>query len=365
MNTGLLTVTHEQAVMKDEAGYGIIASFGDVMKEYAAIRSSVGIFDMSTHGKFRVSGDEHVAWVSKMVSRDIEFLNSETEIFALCLDEEAKLLGIVTLYKYDDAIVIETETTDRKRLTEWFEQHREEGVEIEDISDEYALIGLEGPLAFKVAQTLLDYEISSIPFQGFVEVERDGATLLLARTGYTGEYGYKVFVPASVAGEVWHELYAKTQELGGTQCGSEALEITMLEVRQPIGHIEAREIPVLEAGLGWLIDFGKMDAYIGQEAINEQAAQPVERRMIGFIVEKQAQIEAGDAIVLDDQVIGRVVTACYSPTLDAILGLALNNEPFTVPGLTWTVRTAEGTEYAAESASSPYIVPRSWKVKML
>jgi len=367
MNTDQLAheATHANAHLQNEGEYSIISSFGAINKEYAAIRGSVGIFDFSTHGKFRITGDEHVSWVSRLVSRDLEFLNSETTVFALCLNEAGEVLGIITLYKYDDAILIETETANRAVIAAWFESQRTEDIKIEDVSNRLALIGLEGPQSFKVAKTLLDFEISSVPFQGFVEVDYNGETIVLARSGYTGEYGYKIFVSSDSAVKLWQQLYAKVQELGGSQCGNDALEITMLEVRQPIGRLEGKGMPVIAAGLGWLVDFNKSDDYSGREAITEQCEATVERRTVGFITDEYASIKSNDPIMLDGQEIGHVIAAFHSLTLKATLGLALNNEPFTVPGLAWSIQNGQGEMLSARSVSSPYIVPKSWKVKML
>lgn len=337
----------------------------DVKREYAAIRGSVGIFDFSAHGKFKVSGENHIPWLSHLISRDLEFMNSERSAFALCLNDESKVLGILTLYKYDESIWVETDVDARERIAAWFSQHQEDGVEVEDISDGYDLIGLEGPSAFKVAQSLIDFEISSIPFQGFVDIEWQDTTVLLARTGYTGEYGYKLFVPAEQGNALWNELLAQVQTYGGASCGYESLTIAMLEVRQPIGEIETGDLPLVAAGLGWLVDFHKSDEYIGQDAVRRQYEQPFTHRSIGFVAHKEAGIEAGDQVVLGQQVIGHVLIARYSPTLDAILGLALNEEPFTVPNQSWHIQTAGGDICAVQSVSSPYVTPKSWKVKML
>ncbi len=362
MNIELLTdkEAFAQGQIRAEGAYDGVAS-----SEYAAIRGNVAIFDFSTHGQLKISGDDHVAWTSKLVSRDLEFLNSETATFALCLNEQADVLGIITLYKFDDAILIETEPAERELLIAWFTQHREEGIEIEDVGEQSLLLGLEGPAAFKVVQTLLDYEVSSIAFQGFVEVEYQGEMLLLARTGYTGEYGYKLIAPASIAPQLWNELHGQVQKLGGQQCGTEVLSTTMLEVRQPIGGLETGAWSVISAGLGWLIDFNKAEDYIGKEAVLEQCSAPLSHRTVGFIVDVQAQIKIGASIVLEDQIIGSVLAITYSPTLKTQLGLAYNVEPFTVPDLTWYIQDEQGRLSRARSVSSPYIVPRSWKIKML
>lgn len=362
MNIELLTgkETLAQGQSRVEGAYDEVTS-----SEYAAVRGNVAIFDFSTHGLLKVSGDDHVAWASKLVSRDLEFLNSETATFALCLNEQADVLGIITLYKFDDAILIETEPAERELLATWFIEHCEEGIEIEDVSEQSCLIGLEGPVAFKVVQTLLDYEVSSITFQGFVEVEYQGETLLLARTGYTGEYGYKLIVPASIVSPLWNDLHGQVQKLGGLQCGAEVLNTTMLEIRQPISGLETEVGSVISAGLGWLIDFNKAEDYIGKAAVLEQCSTPLSHRTVGFVVDAQAQIKIGASIVLEDQIIGSVLAITYSPTLKTQLGLAYNVEPFTVPDLTWYIQDEQGKLSRVRSVSSPYIVPRSWKIKML
>jgi glycine cleavage system aminomethyltransferase T len=367
MNTELMpnNANFDQAQMLAAGTYDVITPIGNSVEEYAAIRGSVAIFDFSTHGQLRISGDDHIAWVSRLVSRDLEFLNSETATFALCLNEQADVLGIITLYKFDDYILIETETAERDLLAAWFAQHHEEGIEIENVSEKSLLLGLEGPAAFKVVQTLLDYEVSSIAFQGFVEVEYQGEMLLLARTGYTGEYGYKLVAPASIARQLWDELHRQVKELGGQQCGTEILATTMLEIRQPINGLETSACPVISAGLGWLIDFNKAEDYSGKDAVLEQCSASLSHRTIGFIADAQAQIKIGASIVLEDQVIGSVLAIFYSPTLNAQLGLAYNIEPFTVPDLTWNIQDEQGNLSSAHSVSSPYIVPQSWKMKML
>ncbi len=198
MNNGILaqSLAYATARITQEGRYGVVAAFSDVMAEYSALRRSVGLCDFSTHGKFKITGDDYVRWLSELVSRDLEFFDTEKTLFALCLNEQGEALDLVTLYKYEDAILVETEASNRDRLADWFEQHRTDAVVIEDVSEELALIGFEGPQAFKVARMLIDFEISSIPFQSFVETTKDGQLLTLARIGSTGEYGYKVFAPA-------------------------------------------------------------------------------------------------------------------------------------------------------------------------
>ena len=365
MNTLLIQTTDAQTSIQTHNGYPVVSSYGDVYQEYAAIRGSVGIFDFSSHGKFRISGDNHISWLSRLVSRDLEFSNSETVTFALVLQEQAEVVGIVSLYKYDDAIWLETETAERERIAAWLESQQEEDVQIEDISNDYGLIALEGPQSFKVVQQLINFEISSIPFEGFTDITWQGVNVMLSRTGYTGEYGYKLFIPEKQAAAAWKELHAQVQAYGGCQCGNEALEMTMIEVRQPVSRVEARHLPVISAGLGWLIDFSKADAYVGQEAINEQNPSTLEHRTVGFVAPKDAQIEAGDTAVLEGHTIGRVLIAFYSPTLDAILGLSYNKEPFTVSGLSWEIHTKDGAIVPAQAASAPYVLPKSWKIKML
>ncbi len=138
----------------------------------------------------------------------------------------------------------------------------------------------------------------------------------------------------------------------------------MLEVRQPVIRAETSHLDVRSAGLEWLIDFDK-SYYIGQQAVDAQREEQVERRLVGFVARKDAAVEPEDKVVLGEREIGTVVVAHYSAALNATLGLALNTEPFTVPGLTWAVKNKQGKSVEARSISSPYIVPKSWTVKML
>src|SRR5690348_10225904 len=102
MNNGILaqSSTHIDAHITEQGGYGVVTSFGSVMEEYAALRGTVGLCDFSTHGKFKLSGPHHVDWLAKLVSRDLDFFDTEKTLFSLCLTEQGEILDIVTLYKY-------------------------------------------------------------------------------------------------------------------------------------------------------------------------------------------------------------------------------------------------------------------------
>ncbi|MBL0387159.1 aminomethyltransferase family protein [Tumebacillus sp. ITR2] len=364
MKTSILTqATQANGNLIEVGGHAVVATYTTEGEEYDALRNGIGIYDLSAVGKFEVGGDEHVNFLNELVTKDIEFLDVEKSIFTLLLNEEGNVIDAVTLHKKEESIIIETSVNGRDAVGAWLQERKTDEVEITDLSDDYALIAFEGPYSWKAAASLIDYDISLLPFQAFVATEIEGSEALLFRNGVTGEYGYKVLLANDAAVALWEKLVAHDAASYPVKAvGHSTLEIAMLEVRQPNVLVETEGLNVFESSLEWVVSFYK-ENFVGRDALDAKRGDGVNRRIVGFSIE-EGELSEQDSVVLEDETIGTVLQVRNSGALGKKLGLALVDELFAVSGIALQAQNQAGERVTINTISSPYILPKSWAIKI-
>ncbi|MED3616093.1 aminomethyltransferase [Bacillus wiedmannii] len=333
---------------------------------YDAVRSGIGVIDLSETGRIVVKGEDHVEFLDRLVTKDIMFMEEETTLFTLLLQEDGTVIDIINLFKNEDSITVITTAHKKDTVLDWLENQKTNGIEIIDISQTHSLLGFEGPYAWRLAQKFLDFEISSLPFQSFVLNQLFGKEILLARTGVTAEYGYQLLFEKHLEPIVVETINSfKDDDIILKRVDWETLETLMLEIRHPyfeFKHLE--ELNIFEASLEWFIDFYK-DEFYGRESLEQQSEAGVNKRIVGFTTGIESQITVNDEIFIEEQLIGKVIELKESPVLNMRLGVALLEEPFAVSGIEFYIKNKENALYEARTQSSPYILPKSWSIKIL
>ncbi|WP_346780824.1 glycine cleavage T C-terminal barrel domain-containing protein [Bacillus cereus] len=270
------------------------------------------------------------------------------------------------MFKNEDSITVITTAHKKDTVLAWLENQKTNGIEIIDISQTHSLLGFEGPYAWRLAQKFLDFEISSLPFQSFVLNQLFGKEILLARTGVTAEYGYQLLFEKYLEPIVVETINSfKDDDINLKRVDWETLETLMLEIRHPyfeFKHLE--ELNIFEASLEWFIDFYK-DEFYGRESLEQQSEAGVNKRIVGFTIGIESKITVNDEIFIEEQLIGKVIELKESPVLNRRLGIALLEEPFAVSGIEFYIKNKENALYEARTQSSPYILPKSWSIKIL
>ncbi|MFB6732722.1 aminomethyl transferase family protein, partial [Bacillus mobilis] len=239
---------------------------------YDAVRSGIGLIDLSETGRIVVKGEDHVEFLDRLVTKDIMFMEEETTLFTLLLQEDGTVIDIINLFKNEDSITVITTPHKKDTVLAWLENQKTNGIEVIDISQTHSLLGFEGPYAWRLAQQFLDFEISSLPFQSFVLNQLFGKEILLARTGVTAEYGYQLLFEKYLEPIVVETINSfKDDDINLKKVDWETLETLMLEIRHPyfeFKHLE--ELNIFEASLEWFIDFYK-DEFYGRESLEQQS----------------------------------------------------------------------------------------------
>jgi glycine cleavage system aminomethyltransferase T len=327
--------------------------FGDLQAEYDVLREAAGKIDLSGAGLIQVSGSGAYDLLQQALARDLEFVTPEQSLISLLLDESGKAIDVVTAYYAEDGFRLETSTgrgpVTAAHLTA-LAQATGSDAEI-TILDDLTLILVEGPTAAKVIEDTIDPDLGALPLSGLMEVEFDGVDLIVSRSGFTGEYGYKIFVPTSDVEKVWNAISIPA-------AGHGALEAAMFEVRQPVIHLENAEATALENGYSWLIDITK-ESYVGQEAVQSAFDAGSRSNVIGFVAPTADKpLDAGAPVEIGGVEVGKVVLSIFSPGRKEFIGLAQMRSDLVAPKLDVTIGAVEATTLAA-----PYFLPISWKTR--
>lgn len=331
---------------------------GDLEAEYRAIRSAAGMFDLSDLGKIMVGGPGAQSFLQSILTRNIDFLSPEQTIAALLLHEDGAVLADVILYHHDDHFIVETAGARRQAVLEMLEANRPAGVTVTDCTTAFAVIGVEGPFAWRVVQKLLDFDIAILPYKNFAKVTWQGHQVTVARLGYTAEYGYKLWVAPEAAPGLWQALAEWGTEFGLLPCGREALTVARTEVRFPDLQLEMRpETTPFEHALTWMVDFRK--EFVGKEGLLARWPDQVKRQLVCFTAEGMHQNLRGNTVEAAGQPIGQVAHAVWSPGLGRTVGVAYLDQEF----------AAAGMEYATgpvslKTVSAPMIYAKSLSVRM-
>jgi glycine cleavage system aminomethyltransferase T len=331
--------------------------FGDLAREYTALRTSAGLLDMSAVGLLGVEGPDAAGLVELVLTRDVAYMTPERSISGLVLDASGTPLDSVVVFKVEGGYLIETsvgrgaatlghliETAAPASMT----------VTVTDLSDRRSVLAVEGPDAWATGVSALGVEVNGLPFEGVMHVRWNEEDIMVSRTGYTSEFGFKVYATSATAIEIW-QACATT----AVPAGHEALEVAMLEVRQPRLHRElTRSSTVVTSGLNWLVDLES--DFIGRDAVAAEAASGASRLTVGFSTTRRSPILTGGTVLAGDRRIGTVVDSVDHPVEDRLLGLAVVEQEFCASGLELAVESGDAV-HQVRTLSSPYRVPTSWR----
>jgi glycine cleavage system aminomethyltransferase T len=354
MNSALIGVHPEGTVFGRVNDAEIPMRYSTLETEYEAIRQRAAVVDLSPVRLIEVRGDAATDFIQRVLARDVEYLTAERCMSSLVLAADGRIVDQVVVWGREDGMILESSCGAGAGLLAHLQAQDPDGVEIIDRSPELAVIAFEGPYCWGVIGRLIDGELAALPLESVADTTWSGVDVVFGRTGSTGEYGYKIIVPRAEAPKLWGLAVEHA-----TPVGLEALELAMLEVRQPVlRHEDGHRASVCELGANWLVDFTK-ESFIGKDALVKEFEGTLGARTIGFRCGTTLPA-AGASVLAAGQQIGHVVYATHSIGIGETLGLARVAPEFAAAGLRLTVDDAE-----AVTLSSPYVTPKSWGIPVL
>lgn len=321
---------HKQlgARMVDFAGWEMPVLYTGVVAEHLAVRNRAGLFDVSHMGELEIIGPGALALVQKVTCNDASRLTPGACQYSALLTPEGTFVDDIIVYrKGADHFLICVNASNADKDFEWVKGHASTHARVENNSDYYALMALQGPKAKEILQGIGSLPMPSKPFT-FVETTFEKHPLLISRTGYTGEDGVEIYTSPADAPALWNLLMEIGKPLGLLPCGLGARDTLRLEACYPLyGHEIDDHTNPFEAGLNWIVKLSKED-FIGKEALSKIRS---ERKLVGLQTEGGIARQ-GYRLFAQEEEIGFVTSGTHSPLLDRPIALGYVKNDFSEVG---------------------------------
>lgn len=337
------------ARMTSFGGYFMPAHFGGILSEHLAVRSGAGLFDTCHMGELRFSGSGAVEALELLVSCDLASISSGQCRYGLMCNPEGGVIDDLVVYRLSERefmVVVNAATLAGDY--EWITSHLPADCGLNDISEETAKIDLQGPKSPRIVQKIMDRRIESLKYYEFLENTFDGRSVLLSRTGYTGEVGFELYADPQTICSLWDLLL----EEGAVPCGLGARNTLRLEMGYPLyGNEWSPDRSAAQAGMERHISEKKH--FIGCEAI--QSGRDAPFRLVCMAIEGRRAAREGCRILSEDgRDIGSVTSGSFAPSLGYAIAMGYIESSFSKPG---TQITAD----ALEKLNGSVIIPPFYK----
>jgi aminomethyltransferase len=316
------------ARMTNFAGFEMPVQYSGIIEEHMAVRTAAGVFDLSHMGEFEITGPRALRLLERALTNSAARLREGHAQYTLLCAPDGGTIDDLIVYRLGDErfmLCVNASNIDTDR--EWLLGLNTDGADFRDLSNETALVAVQGPKAIAILMRLATFPIDKVPRFGFAEGEVAGTRCLAARTGYTGEDGFELFVDADDAPRLFAEVLEAGAKDGIKPCGLGARDTLRLEAGLPLyGHELDRSTSPLEAGLATYVKFGR--SFIGEEALSAQRANGLKKHLIGFMTDDERTIaRQGYAIIVDDVQTGAVTSGTFAPALQRPIAMAYANCP--------------------------------------
>ncbi|SER63505.1 aminomethyltransferase [Streptomyces sp. yr375] len=348
------------ATMTDFAGWDMPLRYGSERDEHNAVRTRAGLFDLSHMGEITVTGPQAAALLNFALVGDLAAVGVGRARYTMICDGDGGILDDLIVYRLADAefMVVANASNAQVVLDALVERSAGFDAEVRDDRDAYALIAVQGPEAPGVLASLTDADLVGLKYYAGLPGAVAGVPALIARTGYTGEDGFELFVKPEHAVELWQALTEAGAGVGLVACGLSCRDTLRLEAGMPLyGHELSTSLTPFDAGLGRVVKFGKDGDFVGREALAAAASRAAEkppRVLVGLVAEGRRVPRAGFAVVADGAVIGEVTSGAPSPTLGKPIAMAYVDAAHAAPGATGVGVDIRGTHEPYEVVALPF-----------
>lgn len=335
--------------MVDFAGWDMPVQYTGVVPEHEAVRTGVGIFDVSHMGEIEFKGEGALEEANRLITNDLSKAVDGQAVYAGLLNERGTFVDDVVAYRFSaEHILICVNASNADKDFEWMSQNSRK-VKPVNRSDDYAQIAVQGPKAFALVQKLASKALDAVGTYRFTTGEVSGVPCIISRTGYTGEDGFELYCPPDKAETLWNALV----ENGAVPAGLGARDSLRTEMKYALygNDIDDQHTP-LEAGLGWIVKMDKAD-FIGKPVLEAQKAAGVPRKLVGFELTEPGVPRAHYPILKDGQKVGEVTSGTMGPSTKKAIGIGYVPPALAAEGSTFEVEI-RGRPVAARVVKTPF-----------
>jgi len=305
------------------AGYNMPVQYEGVTTEHETVRNGVGVFDVSHMGEFLLSGPNALNLIQKISSNDASLLTVGKAQYSCMPNAEGGIVDDLIIYRMkEEQYLLVVNASNIEKDWNWISSHNDMGVEMKNISDDYSLLAIQGPMAMESMQALTSIDLAAIKYYHFEVADFAGIEhVIISATGYTGSGGFEIYAKNTEIEQIWTRVFEAGAAYGIKPIGLAARDTLRLEMGFCLyGNDINDTTSPLEAGLGWITKFNK--DFVNSEALKRQKEEGVTRKLVGFELTERG-IPRHDYEIVDNagNVIGIVTSGTMSPCLNKGIGM--------------------------------------------
>ncbi len=329
------------------AGWDMPVQYAGIAAEHKAVRTAAGLFDVSHMARLSFGGPDALALLEKVFTNSVATMKDGQVRYGLVCNESGGILDDILVYRWPYGFAAVVNASNRAKICAWLEAHRAGlNVEIQDQTDETAMIALQGPKSVGIVAGLFETDVAALKYYFATPTRYRDTGCVVSRTGYTGEDGFEVMLPNALGPTLWDELLAR----GGAPCGLGARDTLRLEAAMPLyGHELNEQTDPIRAGLGWAVKLDKGD-FVGRDALRSVSG-PVR---VGLELEgTRAAREGCPVLSADAAPAGTVTSGSFAPWLGKSIAMGYVPRELSAAGTRLLV-DARGTHLPAVVVSLPF-----------
>lgn len=311
------------AKMVPFAGYDMPVLYKNLIQEHHAVRNAVGVFDVSHMGEVFITGDKAFDLVQYMTSNDVSALSDGRVQYSCMTNDQGGIVDDLLVYRFaaDRYFLVINASNIEKDLAWMHKQNEKFGATIENKSDDYSLLAIQGPKAINALQKLTEVNLSDIPYYHFTEGVLAGMNMIISNTGYTGAGGFELYVKNNEVEALWNAVMDAGAEFNIEPCGLGARDTLRLEKGFCLyGNDINDETSPIEAGLNWITKFNN-PFHMSEHHLEIKNNKPT-KKLVGFeLIDRGIPRQHYPICSADGTVIGEVTSGTMSPTLNKAIGM--------------------------------------------
>ncbi|MFC9243376.1 glycine cleavage system aminomethyltransferase GcvT [Streptomyces sp. NPDC057136] len=348
------------ATMTDFAGWDMPLRYASERDEHNAVRTRAGLFDLSHMGEITVKGPQAVNLLNHALVGNIGTIGLGRARYTMICREDGGILDDLIVYRLAETEYMVVANAGNAQIVLDAITERAAGFDavVRDDRDAYALIAVQGPESPGILKSVTDADLDGLKYYAGLPGTVAGVPALIARTGYTGEDGFELFVAPEHAEQLWKALTEAGAPVGLIPCGLSCRDTLRLEAGMPLyGHELTTALTPFDAGLGRVVKFEKEGDFVGRGALQaaaERAETAPPRKLVGLIAEGRRVPRAGFQVVADGKVIGEVTSGAPSPTLGKPIAMAYVDAAHAAPGTAGVGVDIRGTHEPYEVVALPF-----------
>lgn len=307
------------------AGYLMPLQYRSMTEEHLAVRNRVGLFDVSHMGEIELSGKDAGTFIQKMTVNDVSKLTPGDIQYSCMCDTDGGIIDDLLVYCLKDKFMLVVNAANIETDYKWLESHlganNEDDVVLVDKSAEIGLLAIQGPRAIEVVSALSDFDFDAMSYYHSARIEIAGLSVLISRTGYTGEDGFEIYMSYEDADDIWQVVFGAGEKVGMELVGLGARDTLRIEMKMALyGNDIDRTTTPIEGSMSWVVNFESGD-FIGREALKKQKEEKPAQRLVCLELESRAFPRKGYEIYSEGQKVGRVTSGTFSPSLKKPIAL--------------------------------------------